>query len=81
MNLRLSGHFYIFGLVFSVLSSLLGVGRQYGVVKNHTYPLTSWSLTEVQVVKFELGFYWNEKGLYCGLYPRITRFPDTGIII
>ena len=35
MTPRLSGHFYIFGLVFFVLRSLLGVGRQYGVVKNN----------------------------------------------
>ena len=34
MNLRLSGHFSIFGLLFFVLKSLLGIVRQWSVVKN-----------------------------------------------
>ena len=43
MTRRLSGHFLIFGLVFFVLKSLLGIVRQWSREKCAILTLKPWS--------------------------------------
>ena len=49
MTLRLSGHFSIFGLVFFVFKSLLGIVRQWGLEKFAILALKPWIHVKILV--------------------------------
>ena len=50
MTLRLSGHFSIFGLVFFVLNSLLGIARQWSLEKFAILTLKPRSHVRIQLI-------------------------------
>ena len=67
MTPRLSGHFSIFGLVFFVLKSLLGIARQ-------------WSREKFAILtpRVMLEFSYIESGLLVGCWcPLTQRIPET----
>ena len=53
MTLRLSGHFSIFGLVFFVRKSLLGIARQWSLEKFAILTLKPRSHVRIQLIYIE----------------------------
>ena len=51
MTPRLSGHFSIFGLVFFVLKSLLGIARQWSREKFAILTLKPWSHVRILIYR------------------------------